>query len=251
MKALKRVNLAFKILFHITLFVYGIIVVVGPLMLANKGAINNFLNITTSVSSGSNGNIYFDTKFNNMAEVTAESKKIIEETMEEGAVLLKNENNALPLAKGDTVNLYGIASYYSVVAGQGSGVGSVKNDGESKNVVTLEEGLTAAGLSVNQTLNEWYRARKMTDVVIGKRGGTLVGGGTQQSQYVVNDASWDTLPADKNNKAKAGIVVFGRNSGEAIDLYMDTTLDTETMAGDGNRVIVNRENNNKPERKVP
>jgi len=191
--------------------------------------------------------MYFETKFKNMAEVNAASKEIIEETMEEGAVLLKNENGALPLAKGDAVNLYGIASYYSVVAGQGSGVGSVKNDGETKNVVTLEEGFTAAGLSVNQTLNNWYKNRKMQDVEIGKRGGTLVGGGTQQSQYVVKDANWNDLPAEKSNGAKAGIVVFGRNSGEAIDLYMDTTMDTETMAGDGNRIIVNRENNNKPE----
>ena len=241
MKKVKKFNLAFKIAFHVTLFIFGIVTVVGPIMLANKGAINSFLGINTSVGSGSaDGAMYYETKFKNMAEVKAASKEIIEETMEEGAVLLKNENNALPLAKGDTVNLYGFASYYTVITGQGSGVGDAKTG-----LVTLEQGLTAAGLSVNQELNNWYKGKPQEDfMTVGKKGGTFTGGGTQQSQFTVNDANWSTLPTVKSEKAKAGIAVFARNSGEAIDLYMDTTMDTETMAGDGDRVIVNREHNN-------
>ena len=113
-------------------------------MLANKGAINSFLGLETSVSEGGEGGMYYETQFENMAQVKAATKEIIEETMEEGVVLLKNDNSALPLAKGDAVNLYGFASYYTVITGQGSGVGDAKTG-----VVTLEQGLNAAGLSVN------------------------------------------------------------------------------------------------------
>lgn len=245
MKAIKKTNLVFKILFNVTLFLYGIVVVAGPIMLGNKGAINSFFGITTSIGTGDvKGAMYYETKFNNMAEVKAATKDIIEETMEEGAVLLKNENNALPLSKGDSVNLYGFASYYTVITGQGSGVGNAKAD-----LVTLEQGLTAAGLSVNQPLNDWYKSKPQTDfMTVGARGGTFTGGGTQQSQFTVRDANWSELPDSKSAEARAGIAVFARNSGEAIDLYMDTTMDTETMAGDGNRVIVNRQANNNEEK---
>ena len=219
---MKKLGLVTKILLHVTLIVFGIMAVGGPILLANKGAINGYFGIQTSIGStnGSDGSLYYDTKFENMDEVAAATKDIIEETMEEGAVLLKNDNDALPLEKNDKVNMYGIASYYTVVTGQGSGVGDAKS-----NVVKLYDGLTSAGLIVNSEMNEWYKSQNVNDYLeVGKRGGSFTGGGTQQSQFVVKDANWNELPDAKNNEARAGIVVFARNSGEAIDLYMDSHL---------------------------
>ena len=240
---MKKLGLVTKILLHVTLIVFGIMAVGGPILLANKGAVNGFFGIQTSIGStnGSDGGLYYDTKFENMDEVAAATKDIIEETMEEGAVLLKNDNDALPLAKDDKVNMYGIASYYTVVTGQGSGVGDAKS-----NVVKLYDGLTSAGLIVNSEMNEWYKSQNVNDYLeVGKRGGSFTGGGTQQSQFVVKDANWNELPDAKNNEARAGIVVFARNSGEAIDLYMDTTMD------DGQtRTIINREHNGDASRSV-
>lgn len=240
---MKKLGLVTKILLHVTLIVFGIMAVGGPILLANKGAVNGYFGIHTSIGStnGSDGSLYYDTKFENMDEVAAATKDIIEETMEEGAVLLKNDNNALPLKKNDKVNMYGIASYYTVVTGQGSGVGDAKS-----NVVKLYDGLTSAGLIVNSEMNEWYKSQNVNDYLeVGKRGGSFTGGGTQQSQFVVKDANWNELPDAKNNEARAGIVVFARNSGEAIDLYMDTTMD------DGQtRTIINREHNGDASRSV-
>ena len=240
---MKKLGLVTKILLHVTLIVFGIMAGGGPILLANKGAINGYFGIQTSIGStnGSDGSLYYDTKFENMDEVAAATKDIIEETMEEGAVLLKNDNDALPLEKNDKVNMYGIASYYTVVTGQGSGVGDAKS-----NVVKLYDGLTSAGLIVNSEMNEWYKSQNVNDYLeVGKRGGSFTGGGTQQSQFVVKDANWNELPDAKNNEARAGIVVFARNSGEAIDLYMDTTMD------DGQtRTIINREHNGDASRSV-
>lgn len=232
MKKRKRIGITTisKILFHITFVVYALVVAATPILLGNADVINGFLGIQTEFGSGStNGNMYFDTQFETMEQVHKASLDIIEETMAEGAVMLKNENGALPLSQGDTVNMYGLASYYSVHSGQGSSgtEGNALNDR-----VTLYEGLTNAGLTVNATLNEWYKSQSVSTHM---GGNNFIGGSSQQSVYHVKDIAWNALNAAKNNEAKVGIMVLARNSGEAVDMYMDTTMD------DGNtRVILNQ-----------
>ena len=62
----------------------------------------------------------------------------------------------------------------------------------------------------------------------------------QETQFVVNDANWNSLPSEKENKAKSAIMVIARTAGEAEDLYMDTTMDGEN----GDRIIVSKKNHN-------
>lgn len=238
MKKIKHstLNLIFKILLHVTFVIYAIFAIAGPVLLANKGQINNFLGIQTTIGAGgaSDGsNTYFNTKFNSMAEVKEASLKIIEETMAEGAVLVKNENDALPLSQGDNVSLYGLASYYTVHVGQGSG-GCEANALDDR--VTLYDGLTNAGLSVNADLNNWYKGQSAATYL---GASNFIGGSTQEAQFITKDIAWDALPASKGNNAKVGIMVLARNSGEAMDLYMDTTMD------DGKtQVIINKSSKN-------
>ena len=85
--------------FHVSFVLFALAATAGPLLLENAGMINTHFEIATSTGSGSSGgNMYFNTKFKTMDEVKEESKRLIEETMKEGAVLLKNANSALPLA---------------------------------------------------------------------------------------------------------------------------------------------------------
>ena len=212
-------NLVFKILLHITFIVYMVCQVGGPILLNNSDIINSVLGIETNTSTGGGGGMYYDTSFENMAQVNKASKEIIEETMSEGAVLLKNENNALPLNKGDSVTMYGMASYYTVITGQGS---SGIESGALDDRVSLYEGLSAAGLNVNAELNAWYGGQNVGTYM---GGGNFTGGSTQTSRFVVKDIAWSALPEEKSNSAKAAIMVFARNSGEASDMYMDVTMD--------------------------
>lgn len=237
---MKKTSLIMKIMFHITLLFYGLMAVGGPLLLGNADMINATFGIETQVGVGVvDGNKYFNTKFTNMSEVNSASKQIIEEAMAEGAVLLKNDNSALPLAKQDNVNLYGMASYYSVYTGQGS---SGVEGGALNDKVTLYDGLTNAGLTVNAELNTWYGEQSVSTYM---GGGNFTGGSSQESQYVVKDIAWNGLPDSKTASAKAGIMVLARNSGEAVDMYMDTTMDD-----DATRVIVNKNNNNNATKSV-
>lgn len=68
----------------------------------------------------------------------------------EGIVMLENKNQTLPLASGSKINLFGYGSRDTVYGGSGSG------SGDSSNNITLEQGLTNAGFSVNPELVSFY-----------------------------------------------------------------------------------------------
>lgn len=57
------------------------------------------------------------------AECMEEGREIVTEIEAEGAVLLRNENNALPLAKGSKVTILGAMSYNYICGGTGSAGG--------------------------------------------------------------------------------------------------------------------------------
>lgn len=245
----KKLTLVFKILFHVTLVIFVLASTAGPILLGNASVVNNALGVKTEITVGSDegAEMFYDTQFSDMEEVNKASKAIIEETMKEGAVLLKNEVDentnkaALPLSKGDTVTLYGAASYWSVHTGQGS---SGVESGALADRVTFYDGLTAAGLEVNSGLNDYYRENGGTSEVLGADGQKFIGASGQETQFVVKDVNWNNLPSAKAEAADAAVFVVARTSGEAIDKYMDTSME------DGSRIIVSRDHNNDAENSV-
>ena len=68
----------------------------------------------------------------------------------EGAVLLKNENNTLPLAEGTKVTILGAMSYNYVEGGTGSAGGK-----DDENTVMMNDAFVEAGLDVNTTAWDW------------------------------------------------------------------------------------------------
>ena len=71
---------------------------------------------------------------------------------EEGAVLLLNEGDALPIAKGSKVSVFGKNSVNIVLGGSGSGGGS------GEGAATLFDGLKAGEIEYNPTLKEFYES---------------------------------------------------------------------------------------------
>ena len=238
MKTHKGLFRASKIAFHASFVLFSLVTTATPLLLGNAGIINTTLGIETTIGNANqDGNTYFNTKFKSMEEVHKASLDIIEETVKEGSVLLKN-NGALPLSKGNTVNLYGAASYYSVHTGMGSSSHKKAGDNFGLNErVTLLEGLNNAGLSVNSELNNWYKENG--SACLGDSGNAhFMGYEDQETQMVVKDVAFnDIATASKEQRADVGIMVIARNSGEAVDLYMDTTME------DGKRTIVSKKKN--------
>ncbi len=80
-----KISLISRIIFHVTLVIFAIMSIGGPMLLANADVINSTLGIETEKGSGLSSNMYYDTQFKTMAEVKAASLKTIEETMSEGS----------------------------------------------------------------------------------------------------------------------------------------------------------------------
>ena len=140
----------------------------------------------------------------------ASEKDVCRQVGEEGAVLLKNENNALPLSSGEKkLALLGQDSVDFVYGGSGSG--SV----DTSTAPTLKTALEAEGYTVNSTLWDFYTTgpgkdyRKKTPDETGK--GEFAVNEVPQSLYT--DAVKSSLDSDD-----VAICVIGRSGGESADL---------------------------------
>lgn len=157
----------------------------------------------------------------------------------EGAVVMKNKNNALPIASNATVALFGINSYsqyYGVAAGNSDRVG-------------LEEALTAQGLKIDETVKTIYdNVSKLTheEEVSNSWGGgttikevkdyTLTTSPGDWTNYKISECSPDKFVelgvAEENWKSKVtkdaiGIVTFARGAGEGGTYKPGSALDSQ------------------------
>ncbi len=130
------------------------------------------------------------------------------ELQSEGSVLLKNDNNALPLAASERkVTLFGICSSNIVTGGGGSGGGTVT---DKMNDYDLHEGLEKAGFETNKAVKAFYDAQPYSG------GSGTVGGSTGE----VDQTDLNGLKAYEDSfklYKDAAIVVIGRTGGEMSD----------------------------------
>lgn len=125
----------------------------------------------------------------------------------EGNVLLKNEDNVLPLGIGSYVSIFGTNAYAPV----GGGVASKSLN---KTSLTLAKAMEAEGFKVNPTLVNHYESKGVSAT-----SGPIFSGGAIKDQY--ND-----FPGSVKNSFHvyndAAIVVIGRNAGEGGDVSRAT-----------------------------
>ncbi len=129
---------------------------------------------------------------------------------EEGIVLLKNDQQALPLDSNSKVNVFGWASTNPCYGGSGSGGIS---DAYPK--ITLLEGLKDAGIQTNQELSDFYQNYRSDRPEV-----TMFG-----QDWTLPEPPVDSYSNDLLENAKAfsdtAIVVISRTGCENADLPMD------------------------------
>ena len=86
-------------------------------------------------------------------ETSAEATELCEDLADEGIVLLKNEDNILPLTNTSNLNVFGWASTNPCYGGTGSGSLS-----DAYETTTLLGGLEEAGYTLNTELSDFYTA---------------------------------------------------------------------------------------------
>ena len=140
--------------------------------------------------------------------------------VENGAVLLRNEktsngSRALPLEKGEKVNVFGWAATDDGFVLQGTGSGT----GNKNNPVTFMSALKLAGIPYNKTL-----AKKYSNLALGKR--TYTGEAGKEDEGFANyygileaDPSFldEELLSQAEDFSDTAIVVIGRLMGEGND----------------------------------
>ena len=167
-----------------------------------------------------NGNKYTIKRDDEMRE---NSKRISEQTAVEGSVILWNDDNALPLAEGAKISLFGMstASGKYVFSGSGSGhVNTVPTEG------TLVSALTKKGFDVNGTLAAKYEALKNVDSKYGFKYGRVGGYGGANTNYMpyyaANEAGWNEISSATLGSIKdhgdAAVMVLSRSAGEDWDI---------------------------------
>ena len=151
------------------------------------------------------------------------SLAMAQELAAEGIVLLENRDNALPLADGTKVNLFGYATVSPLYGGTGSGASDTSAN------VDLVQGLTNAGLEVNQELVDFY---KNSGVKRESQGGFT--GSDFTPAEVPASKYGDSLLANAKSFSDTAVVMFSRIGGEGGDLPMDMEAAGYSQAG-GNR----------------
>ena len=147
--------------------------------------------------------------FSNKPDLKAHAA-ITRKSATEGMVLLKNDQNTLPMRGIQNVSVFGLTSYDFIAGGTGSG------DVNKAYTIDLLTGLNEAGLSVNEKLSNVYKAYKdyqasLTAAGPARRGwfwGKAVLPEMAVSRQIVN------VQAQESDIA---IITIGRQAGEGSD----------------------------------
>lgn len=134
----------------------------------------------------------FYTDYATLEEEQQAAKELAVKIAEEGDVLLKNENNALPLkADEKRVTLLGMASIHLVEAGGGSGAGKLGNNGIAAS--TVQSSLEDAGFVVNQKTIDLYNKYETLGTVYNELPISNYGESVTSTYKSYNDAAIITL----------------------------------------------------------
>lgn len=159
---------------------------------------------------------YFKSDFSSDEERTSYEEELCATVEAEGAALLKNDNEALPLAEGAKVSLFAHGSVDLMYGGTGSGAV------DTASAPTLKDALTSNGIEVNETLWDFYSSDDMMEKYSRKTPDAISDTLEANTQYAVNEAPWSEVEEGAGDSfaeyGDAAIVVFSRSGGEGADL---------------------------------
>jgi beta-glucosidase len=158
----------------------------------------------------------YTSDYTNKADVYEAARDINQKLCEEGMVLLKNRNNALPLntTAGAKVSIFGKNSVSLAYGGSGSG------GANTSNVIDLYKAMTEAGFTYNPALKAFYEDTGKSGPVRKGNSKDLDSGDTvvlstaetPQSMYTAD------VKASYAGYNDAAIIVISRIGGEGFDL---------------------------------
>ena len=187
--------------------------------------------IITDENAAQEDTEYFKSEYEDIPTLIAAGKDMVEEVVAEGAVLLKNDNQALPLREGERkISVFGTTSADPVYSGTGSGKVDVKQ------AVGYYASFAEAGLELNPVLTdkyagEWFTAPEYgeeynPDIHFRRNAALWAGAGANY----ISEVPWATVEAAAADSfaqyGDAAIYIIGRIGGEGGDSHMNDAPDS-------------------------
>ena len=227
-----------KILTPVVACLFGVMVVGSIIANENAPQISGFLGTPTfreitNENQDYASTQYYTSRFSNLSDLISAGQAKAEEAMAEGVVLLKNENEALPLEEDErSISLFSVSSVDPVYGGTGSGNVDVSTAPSWK--TALERN---GNFQVNSTLWDWYTAEEQQAYrrTTGSTGRGVIGA------KIIGDAPWNAVQSANGTTfaqyGDAALVFIARLGGEGSDMprgdYAVSKLDDSTgSAGD-------------------
>ena len=159
-------------------------------------------------------------KFSNKPDLKAHAA-IARKAADESIILLKNEDNTLPMKGNEKVALYGIASVDFVGIGTGSGWVNTEH------IANVQEAMTDAGFILDENLAEYYRLCYATQSTTEKMNGSSIDKRHRPEPAVTVQAI--ERQATNNDVA---IFVLGRVAGEGADRVVPDDFELSAIERD-------------------
>lgn len=210
-----------KILATITGIASGLVlavIVVGNILAFHtySGALTTFFGMEGTTLQDSENNQYFPRELSSAEEASKKSQEICEAVEEEGAVLLTNNDKALPLKSGNKVSIFSQSSVDFVIGSTG-GSGAI-----SASDLTLQTALKNVGIEANPTLTNFYKSKSKYRRKVGG-----LAQGTSKDPYLwgINEVPINEYTKEVTDTYSsyhdAAIVVISRTGAENADLPTD------------------------------
>jgi beta-glucosidase len=153
----------------------------------------------------------------------ADNAAIARKAATEGMVLLKNSNRALPIKPGiTTIAAFGNTTYDFIVGGTGSG------DVNEAYAVSLHQGLSNAGLKINETLQSQYLDYLKSEKEKQPKNRSILDPIVPLAEMPLSDQLINNLAAT----CQMALLTIGRNAGEFRDRKLENDYqltDAETQ----------------------
>lgn len=156
---------------------------------------------------------YFTSDFDKVEDNVAYGTDLCQRVEAEGAALLMNENDALPLKEGAKVSTFSNSSVNIVYGGTGSG------NIDASSADTWKDALESAGFSVNKKLWDFYESGDGAEYA-SDRGGTVTTAGATTSE-VPWKVYTDDVKKSVEKYGDAALVMISRVGGEGADATYD------------------------------
>lgn len=163
------------------------------------------------------GNTYYESQYASKEDEQQAARDMVESLVGEGSVLLKNDNQVLPLLTeeqtGAKVSLFGSASANIVYGGAGSA------NIDTTKAMNLKDSLEKDGIEVNETLWKFYTEGAGKEYV---NSGTKSSAAIASPSSVLNEPPQSVYTKEVTDSYTeyndAAIVVLSRTAGEGVDL---------------------------------